>query len=104
MEFIYENDGAPRNEAADKLGGIPADAPSTYYVRLHSDGTDVTASYSTDGQQFTTVGRPAPLARSATTADRARGAVRRGAERAGRVLRLDPVRPGRVDAAAAAPR
>ncbi len=61
VEFIYENDGAPRNEAADKLGGIPADAPATYYVRLQSDGTDVTASYSVDGQQFTTVGRPAPL-------------------------------------------
>ena len=62
VEFIYENDGAPRNDAADKLGGIPADAPATYYVRLSSNGTDVTGSYSTDGQQFQTVGRPAPLA------------------------------------------
>ncbi|MEZ0291161.1 MAG: ThuA domain-containing protein, partial [Solirubrobacteraceae bacterium] len=61
VEFIYENDGQPRNEPADKLGGIPADAPATYYVRLHSNGTDVTASYSTDGQQFAAVGRPAPL-------------------------------------------
>ena len=34
FEFIYEDNGQPRNEAADKLGGIPADAPLTYYVRL----------------------------------------------------------------------
>ena len=29
VEFIYENDGQPRNEPADKLGGIPADAPAS---------------------------------------------------------------------------
>ena len=34
IEFIYESAGQPRNEAADKLGGIPATAPTTYYVRL----------------------------------------------------------------------
>ena len=27
FEFIYEANGNPRNEGADKLGGIPADAP-----------------------------------------------------------------------------
>ena len=27
FEFIYEDDGNPRNEGADKLGGIPADSP-----------------------------------------------------------------------------
>ena len=46
FEFIYEDDGNPRNEGADKLGGIPADAPNTYYVRITSDGTQLTASYS----------------------------------------------------------
>jgi cytochrome c len=61
FEFIYENDGAPRNEGEDKLGGIPADAPTTYYVRITSDGTDLTASYSYDGDEFLPVGRPAPL-------------------------------------------
>jgi cytochrome c len=61
FEFIYENDGTPRNEAADKLGGIPADAPLTYYVRLTSDGTDLRAYYSYDGATFNQVGRPAPM-------------------------------------------
>ena len=61
IEFIYENDGAPRNEGADKLGGVPAGFPSTYYVRITSDGTDLNASYSADGQTFSPVGRPAPL-------------------------------------------
>ena len=27
FEFIYEYNGTPRNEGADKLGGIPADSP-----------------------------------------------------------------------------
>ena len=61
FEFIYEDEGIPRNEAADKLGGIPADAPTTYYVRLASDGTDVRAYYSYDGTTFSQVGRPAPI-------------------------------------------
>ncbi len=61
FEFIYESAGQPRNEAADKLGGIPADAPTTYYVRIQSDGQQLTASYSYDGDTFFPVGRPAPL-------------------------------------------
>ena len=61
FEFIYESNGNPRNEAADKLGGIPADAPATYYVRIHSDGTQLTAFYSYDGDTFLPVGRPASL-------------------------------------------
>ena len=60
LEFIYENNDNARNEAADKIS-VPADFPSTYYVRLTSDGTNLTASYSTDGTNFTTVGRPAPM-------------------------------------------
>jgi cytochrome c len=61
FEFIYESNGNPRNEAADKLGGIPADAPLTYYVRLISDGSQLTAEYSYDGETFEPVGRPASL-------------------------------------------
>ena len=61
VEFIYEAQGAARNNAEDKLGGVPADFPTTYYVRLTSDGTDLRASYSTDGETFTPVGRPAPM-------------------------------------------
>ena len=61
VEFIYEAQGNPRNEGADKLGGVPAGFPTTYYVRLTSDGTDLRASYSADGETFSPVGRPAPM-------------------------------------------
>ena len=61
MEFIYEANGNPRNEGLDKLGGIPADSPTTYWVRITSDGTNLNASYSFDGDTFEPVGRPAPL-------------------------------------------
>ena len=61
IEFIYESAGMPRNEAADKLGGIPATAPTTYYVRIVSDGQQLTAFYSFDGDEFLPVGRPASL-------------------------------------------
>ena len=49
FEFIYENNGNPRNEAADKLGGIPADAPLTYWVKLIRTGSELRAQYSYDG-------------------------------------------------------
>ena len=61
IEFIYESDGNPRNEGLDKLGGIPADSPTTYWVRITSDGQQLTASYSFDGMTFSPVGRPASL-------------------------------------------
>ena len=61
FEFIYENDGNPRNEGADKLGGIPASDPLTYYVKLVSDGSTLTAHYSYDGETFLPVGRPADI-------------------------------------------
>jgi cytochrome c len=61
FEFIYENAGNPRNEAADKLGGIPADSPLTYWVKLISDGSTLQAQYSWDGETFNPVGRPADI-------------------------------------------
>ena len=61
IEFIYEAGGAARNEAADKLGGIEPTDPTTYYVRIVSDGQQLTAFYSFDGDTFEPVGRPAPL-------------------------------------------
>ncbi|MFB9315717.1 ThuA domain-containing protein [Nocardioides plantarum] len=61
VEFIYETQGTARNNAEDKLGGVPAGFPTTYYVRLTSDGTDLRASYSTDGETFAPVGRPASM-------------------------------------------
>ncbi len=61
VEFIYENQGQARNEAEDKLGGVPEGFPTTYWVRLISDGTDLRAAYSADGVTFSPVGRPAPM-------------------------------------------
>ena len=61
FEFIYENAGTPRNDAADSTPNIAADFPDDFYVRIRSDGTNLTGEYSTDGANWTPVGRPAPL-------------------------------------------
>ena len=61
FEFIYENNNIPRNEAADKLGGIPAGDPLTYWVKLISNGSTLRAEYSYDGVEFDPVGRPADI-------------------------------------------
>ena len=59
FEFIRESAGTPRNEGADAICAQPGD---TYYVRIASDGTNLTASYSADGTTFVPVGRSAALA------------------------------------------
>ncbi len=59
VEFIRETAGTPRNDAADSTA---APTGNTIHLRLISDGTNLTAAYSTDGQNFTPVGRSAALA------------------------------------------
>ncbi|MEW1587773.1 ThuA domain-containing protein [Micromonospora vinacea] len=59
VEFIRETAATPRNEAADATA---APAGDTVYLRITSDGTNLTASASGDGQTFTPVGRSAALA------------------------------------------
>ncbi|MEU4676585.1 ThuA domain-containing protein [Micromonospora sp. NPDC023737] len=59
VEFIRETAGTPRNEAADSAA---APAGDTVHLRLISDGTNLTAAVSADGQTFTPVGRSAALA------------------------------------------
>ncbi|MBY8874064.1 ThuA domain-containing protein [Micromonospora sp. PLK6-60] len=59
VEFIRETAGTPRNESADATA---APAGDTVYVRLISDGTNLTAAVSGDGSTFTPVGRAAALA------------------------------------------
>ena len=59
FEFILETDGTPRNDAADSTANIPANFPKDYYLRMVSDGTNVTGAYSTDGTTWTPVGRAA---------------------------------------------
>ena len=61
FEFIYENAGSPRNDAADSTGNLAADFPDDFFLKMTSDGTNVTGSYSTDGASWTPVGRAAPL-------------------------------------------
>ena len=60
FEFIYENAGTPRNDAADSTANLPT-LPADYWLRITSDGTNVTGAYSLDGSAWTPVGRPAPL-------------------------------------------
>ncbi|MEU0549355.1 ThuA domain-containing protein [Micromonospora sp. NPDC005979] len=59
VEFIRETAGTPRNDAADAAN---APAGDTVYLRVTSDGTNLTAAFSGDGQTFTPVGRSAALA------------------------------------------
>ena len=61
FEFIYENNGTPRNEGLDKLNGIPASSPHEYWVKLISDGSNLRAEYSFDGVDFDPVGRVADI-------------------------------------------
>ncbi|MDQ7904483.1 ThuA domain-containing protein [Phytohabitans sp. ZYX-F-186] len=60
LEFIRETAGTPRNEGADSAAAPTGSDP--IYLRLTSDGTNLTASFSADGQTFTPVGRAAALA------------------------------------------
>ncbi|MEV7629938.1 ThuA domain-containing protein [Actinoplanes sp. NPDC089786] len=58
-EFIRETAGTPRNEGGDST---PAPAGDVIHLRVTSDGTNLTAEASADGQTFTPVGRAAALA------------------------------------------
>ncbi|WP_308798118.1 polysaccharide lyase family 8 super-sandwich domain-containing protein [Agromyces silvae] len=46
---------------------LPSGAGSTYWLRMTSDGTRVSGSYSTDGTTFTAIGTQAPLGAFAPT-------------------------------------
>jgi PKD repeat protein len=59
VEFIREDAGTPRNDGADSTAAPAGDA---IWLRLTSDGTNLTAEMSADGQTFTPVGRSAALA------------------------------------------
>src|SRR5690606_16103779 len=61
MSFFTVADGAERNAAADYTA-LPADFPTTFQLRLTSDGSEVTAAYSADGETWTPLGRPFDLA------------------------------------------
>jgi cytochrome c len=63
LEFILQQDGQPVDGgAADRTPLLPSTFPNTVWLRIKSDGTFLTASYSTDGTTFTSFGRARPLA------------------------------------------
>ncbi|MET0237079.1 MAG: ThuA domain-containing protein [Kibdelosporangium sp.] len=53
FQFIREENGAPNEVAASNTPNLGAAYPDTVHVRLASDGTNVTASYSPDGLSWT---------------------------------------------------
>ncbi|GAA0388160.1 hypothetical protein GCM10009541_33970 [Micromonospora gifhornensis] len=59
VEFLRETAGTPRNDSADNVAAPDGD---TVYLRISSDGTNLTAEMSADGQTFSPVGRSAALA------------------------------------------
>ncbi|GIF52353.1 glucose/arabinose dehydrogenase [Asanoa ferruginea] len=60
VEFIRQTASVPRNEAADSAP-TPTDI-TTVFLRLTSDGTNLTGAFSTDGVTYTPAGRSASLA------------------------------------------
>ena len=77
----------------------PADFPKDYYLRIVSDGTNVTGAYSTDGTTWTPVGRPAAM--PGRREDRHVRVLQRRGGLPGRGLRLVPPRGRRTSPAAA---
>ena len=62
FEFINEVNSVARNAAEDSTANLAADFPDDFWLRLQSDGTNVTGQYSTRRwPTWTTVGRPAAL-------------------------------------------
>ena len=59
LEFWSETGGSRTAHGGNTT--VPATFGTTVYVRLISDGTQLTAQYSADGEAWTQVGTPAPL-------------------------------------------
>jgi PKD repeat protein len=74
---------------------LPADFPTTFWLRLSSDGTNLTGHYSTDGETFTQVGDP----RALSGIDRPQVGLMalRGSSSSARVADYDFVRFGNED-------
>ncbi|MBO1752493.1 DUF1349 domain-containing protein [Actinotalea sp. BY-33] len=66
FSYIWRQEGSERNASID-TPPVPEGTGTTVWLRLTSDGTDVRAAASTDGQDFAPVGRPVPLADLAPT-------------------------------------
>lgn len=66
FSYIWRQAGSERNSSID-TPPVPAGTGTTVWLRLTSDGTDVLARASVDGQEFVPVGRAVPLAELAPT-------------------------------------
>jgi cytochrome c len=62
FQFIREENGAPNEVAASNTASLGADYPDTVWVRFTSDGSDLQASYSSDGETFTDMPQTKSLA------------------------------------------
>ncbi|WP_152189228.1 ThuA domain-containing protein [Georgenia satyanarayanai] len=93
LEYWTESGGS-RTQHADNVT-LPDDAPASVHLRLSSDGEDVTAAYSLDGEEFTTLDGSATLDPEATVGVVAAGDTGAG----GGVAVVDHVRvtPDRED-------
>ncbi|PSL07024.1 PKD domain-containing protein [Haloactinopolyspora alba] len=63
MSFFTVADGQTRNADPDYVA-LPDDFPTTFELRITSDGAQATAAYSTDGENWTPLGRPYDLDRA----------------------------------------
>ncbi len=63
FEFIAQQGGAADDQGgADRTAYVAAGFPDTVWLRMTSDGAEVSASWSSDGTTFTPYGRSHPLA------------------------------------------
>ncbi|MFD1146818.1 ThuA domain-containing protein [Saccharothrix hoggarensis] len=62
FQFIREENGSPNEVGESNTAPLGAQYPDTVWVRFTSDGSTLTASYSADGQTFTTMPQTKSLA------------------------------------------
>ncbi|WP_214111320.1 ThuA domain-containing protein, partial [Acrocarpospora catenulata] len=62
FQFIREENGTPNEVTASNTAQLGDAYPDTVYVRFISDGTNITAHYSSDGTTFTAMSQTKPIA------------------------------------------
>lgn len=62
FQWIREVDGSPNETALSNTAALGSAFPDTYFVRITSDGSTLTASYSADGENFIAMAEQMPLA------------------------------------------
>ena len=67
LDFVYRVDGRDRIAALTDYELAPSTLGDTVWLRMTNHGEWVTASYSVDGETFSTIGRAAPAADLAAT-------------------------------------